>query len=326
VTDRTSPANGLHAEPCVLEAYGETGLKAGNQQWFERHVVRDVRHAPADRRDGAPRVRSRHRGGVLVAPATDLSQSGMVARADDVIRDTGTAASTFAAQCRHRDRGLGLTAEQPAARVGARVCAELGWQVYLTRPDSELAVEVGRREIFPGVKRYPVRGGRPVGSSGRALAYRAMHRGPACDFVHCTGVPYSDASSTYKACPLARELAQCQPCSRLFPAAVGRAQRTSATSGAGEAQVVARRRPYMKLADVLVCRVGTRETAAPPYQDCCQLFQPRRVARCTTTGRLAETETGAGLDALVDNVLSHLRELDRDTGEMHDATTVVKDQ
>jgi thiamine biosynthesis protein ThiI len=325
VTDRTSPANGLHAEPCVSQAYGETGLKAGNQQWFERHLIRDVRHAPADRRDSAPGVRSRHRGGVLVAPATDLSQSEVVARAGDVIRDTGTAASTFAAQCRHCDRGLGLTAEQPAARVGARVCAALGWQVDLTRPDSELAVEVGRREIFLGVKRYPVLGGRPVGSSGRALAYRAMRRGPTCDFVHCTGVPYTDASSTYSACPLARELTRCQPRSRLFPAAVGRAQRTSATSGAGEAQV-ARRRPYLRLADVAVCRVGTRETAAPPYRDCCQLFQPRRVARCTTTGRLAESETRAGLDALVDNVLSHLREFDLDTGEMHDATTVVKDQ
>lgn len=422
---RTSTANRLRIEPCVLLKYGELALKRGNREWFERHLLRNLRYALARGYEPAPQVRLRRRSGVLVVSSPTLSQTDVVARTRDVIgisvvqpmwrvaksaavaqvaavrllreHIAETSKPSFAVRCRRRDRRFGLTSEQLAARIGAEVCAELGWPVDLNHPDVELTVEVDRREIFLGVKRHRGQGGLPVGSSGHALvllsggidspvaAYRALRRGLRCDFLHCTGAPYTDATSTYKAYALARQLSRFQPGSRLYVAAVGRAQRTLATSGAGEAQIVAQRRMYLRVADALACRIGaqalvtgdslgqvasqtlsnlaatdqasglpvlrpllafdkleileearrigTADIAALPHQDCCQLFQPRRVATYSDAARLAEIEARADLDELVDNVLSHVQEFDLDscggsasTMATHDATTAVKDQ
>ncbi|BBU23765.1 tRNA 4-thiouridine(8) synthase ThiI [Mycobacterium xenopi] len=420
---RTSPPSRLRIEPCVLLKYGELALKRRNQQLFARHLVRNLRHAMARGNETPPKVQLRRRSGVLAVSAPPLSQAEIVARARDVIglsvvqpvwrvaksaaaaevaavqllreRHDGGRTPTFAVRCRRRDRRFGLTSEQLAARIGARVCGELGWRVDLKHPDVELWVEVDWREIFLGVERYRGRGGLPVGSSGHALvllsggfdspvaAYRAMRRGLRCDFLHCTGAPFTDPSSTYKAYALARQLSRFQPGSRLYVAAVGSAQRTLATSGAGEAQIVAQRRLYLRVADVLARRVGaqalvtgdslgqvssqtlanlavaeeaaslpvlrpllafdkleiidearqigTAEISVLPDQDCCQLFQPPRVATHTTVGRLTDVEARAGMDTLVDNVLSHIQEFDLDScGATAEAApqeaTTVKDQ
>jgi thiamine biosynthesis protein ThiI len=79
-------------------------------------------------------------------------------------------------------------------------------------------------------------------------------------------------------------------------------------------------------------QIGTAEISVLRDQDCCQLFLPRRVATHTTVGRLADVEARAGMDSLVDNVLSHIQEFDLDSCEAtagalaaQDART-VKDQ
>ncbi|WP_366526299.1 tRNA uracil 4-sulfurtransferase ThiI [Mycobacterium sp.] len=288
----------MGAEPCVLLKYGEMALKGRNRRRFESYLIRNLEHALSYGREQPPRVRLRRRAGVLVVSAPELRGDDLVARAGDVIgisvvqpvwrvgksvtaaecaavrllqeRQPGSMRPSFAVRCRRRDKQFELTSEQLAARVGARVCAELGWRVDLERPDVELTVEVDRCEIFLGVARHPGRGGLPVGSSGHALvllsggfdspvaAYRALRRGLHCDFLHCSGAPYTEPSSVYKAYALARCLARFQPGSRLFVVAVGRALRTLAASGAGEAQIVAQRRVYVHLADRLARRIGAQ--------------------------------------------------------------------
>ncbi|MBS4726968.1 tRNA 4-thiouridine(8) synthase ThiI [Mycobacterium sp. SM1] len=288
----------MRIEPCVLLKYGEMALKGRNRGRFERHLLRNLEHALAYGLEQPPRARLRRRAGVLVVSAPALPRDDLVTRAGDVIgvsvvqpvwrvtksvtaaecaavrllreRQPGPTRPTFAVRCRRRDKQFELTSEQLAARVGARVCADLGWRVDLKRPDVELTLEVDRSEIFLGVARHPGRGGLPVGSSGRALvllsggfdspvaAYRALRRGLQCDFLHCHGAPYTKPSSVYKAYALARHLARFQPGSRLFVAAVGRASRTMAASGAGEAQIVAQRRIYLRLADRLARRIGAQ--------------------------------------------------------------------
>jgi thiamine biosynthesis protein ThiI len=175
---------------------------------------------------------------------------------------------SFAVRAKRRDKSFPLTSSALAAAVGERVRLETGARVDLSSPDVELAVEVDRHVSHLSWQRLPGRGGLPVGSSGRALAllsggydspvaaYRAMRRGLACDFVHFTGAPYTNASSVYKAYALARELNRFQPDRELWVVPLGKAQKQLAIAGAGRLQVVAQRRLMARTASVLARRLG----------------------------------------------------------------------
>ncbi len=183
-------------------------------------------------------------------------------------RSGGRGVITFAVRAKRRDKSFPLTSSALAAAVGERVRLETGAQVNLTAPDVELAVEVERKGSYLAWKRVAGQGGLPVGSSGRALAllsggydspvaaYRAMRRGLACDFVHFTGAPYTDASSVYKAYALARELNRFQPDRTLWIVPLGKAQKQLAIAGAGRLQVVAQRRLMARTAGALGQRLG----------------------------------------------------------------------
>ncbi len=280
-------------QPCVLLKYGELMLKRGNRARFEHDLLRNARHALAY--DGTPGLELQQRGGVLVASAPEQSHSELVARARALIgvsvvqpawriapsmdaahsaavrllrqHQTASPSPTFAVRCHRRYKQFPLTSSQIAIQLGAHIGTQLGWRVNLSRPDVELTVEVDQREIFLGTQRYTGAGGLPVGSSGRALvllsggydspvaAYRALRRGLRCDFLHCSGAPFTDPRSAYKAYAQARHLARFQPGARLFLAPVGRLQRTLATSGAGDAQTIAHRRLYLRLAEALAGRL-----------------------------------------------------------------------
>ncbi|WP_102925001.1 tRNA uracil 4-sulfurtransferase ThiI [Streptomyces noursei] len=176
--------------------------------------------------------------------------------------------ASFAVRAKRRDKAFPMTSSQLEVHVGARIQEALdGLPVDLSHPGVRLAVEIDHRESYLSWARYPGQGGLPVGASGRALvllsggydspvaAYRAMRRGLACDFVHFTGAPYTDASSTYKAYALARQLNRHQPPGRLYVVALGRAQRQLAVAGAGRLQVVAQRRLMVRAASVLAGRI-----------------------------------------------------------------------
>ncbi|WP_307827997.1 hypothetical protein [Streptomyces clavuligerus] len=63
------------------------------------------------------------------------------------------------------------------------------------------------------------------GHDSPVAGHRAMRPGLACDFVHFSGAPYTNASSVYKAYALARELNRYQPPGRLHVIALGKAQK-----------------------------------------------------------------------------------------------------
>lgn len=175
---------------------------------------------------------------------------------------------SFAVRAKRRDKSFPLTSSSLAATVGERVRRETGARVDLTSPDVELTVEVDRKGGFLSWRRIAGQGGLPVGSSGRALAllsggydspvaaHRAMRRGLACDYVHFTGAPYTDAASVYKAYALARELNRFQPPGRLWVVPLGKAQKQLAVAGAGRHQVVAQRRLMARTAGVLGRQLG----------------------------------------------------------------------
>ncbi|SFP01199.1 thiamine biosynthesis protein ThiI [Amycolatopsis arida] len=284
-------------QPCVLLKYGELALKGRNRGRFERHLLRNLEHAvstdaaPARvwRREGVLVVLSDLPQDELVARAREVIGISLVQPALRVARNPRAAAAgalrllrdrfgspdsaeprRFAIRARRRSKRFPMNSEQLAAAVGQRVCEEWGWPVDLSHPEVEIAVEVDEREVFVALDRHRGQGGLPVGSSGRVLAllsggydspvaaYRAMRRGLRCDFVHFTGAPYTDPSSTYKAYALVRQLDRFQGDSQLHVVPIGTAQRELATAGAGQLQIVAQRRLMVRVAEALALRLGAQ--------------------------------------------------------------------
>ncbi|TSB31752.1 tRNA uracil 4-sulfurtransferase ThiI [Streptomyces benahoarensis] len=176
---------------------------------------------------------------------------------------------SFAVRVRRRDKRFPLTSSEMAVHLGARIQeAVVGLPVDLTTPGVTLSVEIDHRETYLSWERHRGLSGLPVGSSGRALvllsggydspvaAHRAMRRGLACDFVHFSGAPYTNAASVYKAYALARELNRSQPPGALHVVALGPAQKQLAVAGAGRLQVVAQRRLMVRTASALAARTG----------------------------------------------------------------------
>jgi tRNA uracil 4-sulfurtransferase len=290
-------AAGLGAgEPCVLLKQGEIFLKGRNRQQFERILHTNVRGAV--RRSGVP-AELTLREGVLVlrVPAGGLTRAAHAAAVDrvaDQVADvpglarvcralrvdktpeaaaaaavalTGAGSGAFAVRSRRRDKRFPFTSEQLNALIGAQVKAAHGLPVSLSRPQTEIFVEVDTQEVFVFTGGQPGQGGLPVGMSGRGVAlmsggidspvaaYRMMKRGLRCVFLHFSGMPLTGPESVYKAYALVRGLDRFQGASRLYVVPFGRAQQSLATSGAGRLQVMAQRRLMLKTGEALAARL-----------------------------------------------------------------------
>ncbi|PXY19412.1 tRNA uracil 4-sulfurtransferase ThiI [Prauserella muralis] len=285
------------AQPCVLLKYGELALKGRNRGAFERHLLRAAQRAVRTdgafvkiaRRKGVlvlsskelPQAELVERAqGVLgvsvVQPALRSARTPSSA-AEAVLQllterfgEPGGVSRRFAIKARRRDKTFPMSSSTLAAYLGERVCKEWGWPVDLGDPEVRVLVEVDEHEVFVSVDRLRGQGGLPAGSSGRALvllsggfdspvaAYRAMRRGLRCEFVHFSGAPFTNPSSTYKAYALVRQLDRFQGHSRLHVVSIGDAQRALATAGAGQLQVVAQRRLMVRTAAALAAEVGAQ--------------------------------------------------------------------
>ncbi|MEU3274284.1 tRNA uracil 4-sulfurtransferase ThiI [Saccharomonospora sp. NPDC006951] len=281
--------SGQAPQECVLLKYGELALKGRNRGLFERHLLQAVEHAV--RTDGEPVRITRREGVLVLShglPQRELiERAGRVFGVSvvqpalrttcDVDAATGAvllalagkygerdnATRTFAVRARRRNKTFPLTSHELAAHIGERVREVRGWRVDLGGPDVEIVVEADRQEVFVSLERHRGQGGLPVGASGRSLvllsggfdspvaAHRAMRRGLRCEFVHFSGAPFTDPSSTYKAYALLRELDRYQGRSRLHVVAIGKAQRALATAGAGKLQIIAQRRLMVRVASEL---------------------------------------------------------------------------
>lgn len=288
-----APRSSASYGPCVLLKHGEIFLKGHNRHRFTERLQDNLRVALRGI-GGSTWIKTAQNvtvlGGqvpreALVERARRVIGFNSVAPAlrvpstlEEITREAVTAlrgvgaerpGGSFAVRVKRRDKQFPLTSSEVARHVGARVLEEVsGLRVDLSRPDTLLAIEIDRKETYLSWTRYPGLSGLPVGSSGRALvllsggydspvaAHRAMRRGLACDFVHFSGAPYTNAASVYKAYALARELNRHQPPGRLYVVALGKAQKQLAVAGAGRLQVVAQRRLMVRTASALAARVG----------------------------------------------------------------------
>ncbi|HLH82238.1 MAG TPA: tRNA uracil 4-sulfurtransferase ThiI [Trebonia sp.] len=285
-------------EPCVLLKLGEIVLKGRNRQQFERLLHANIRAAVRD--TGLP-VELLPREGVVVLRVprrqrTEAEHAAAVDRVAERVSDvpgivrvcralrvpktpeaavaaaielTSSASGAFAVRARRRDKRFPVTSAELAVVIGREVQAAHGLPVNLSRPDTEIFVEVDQHEVFVFTGGLPGQGGLPVGMSGRAVvlmsggidspvaAYRMMRRGLRCSFLHFSGMPLTGPESIYKAYALVRGLDRFQGGSRLFVVPFGKAQQALATSGADRLQVVAQRRLMLKTAEALAKRLDS---------------------------------------------------------------------
>ncbi|MFB9738331.1 tRNA uracil 4-sulfurtransferase ThiI [Streptomyces thermocoprophilus] len=282
-------------DPCVLLKHGEIFLKGHNRHRFTERLHDNLRVALRGI-GGSTWIKTAQNVTVLggQVPQEDLVERARTVigfnsvepavRVPSTLEEiTGAAVEAlravsaerpgrgFAVRVKRRDKDFPLTSSRVAGHVGARVLEEVtDLHVDLSRPDIVLAIEIDRKETYLSWTRYPGLSGLPVGSSGRALvllsggydspvaAHRIMRRGLACDFVHFSGVPYTNPASVYKAYALARELNRHQPHGRLHVVALGKAQKQLAVAGAGRLQVVAQRRLMVRTASELAARTGAQ--------------------------------------------------------------------
>jgi tRNA uracil 4-sulfurtransferase len=286
-------------ESCVLLKLGEIVLKGRNRQHFERILHGNI--SAALREVGVP-VDIRQRGeGVIVLRVADGEHRGAAGWAQaagliaDRVRDvpgivrvcqplrvaktpeavtaaavalTKDASGAFAVRARRRDKRFPLTSSQLAVLIGREIQKAHGLAVNLSRPDTEVFIEVDSDEVFVFTDGQPGQGGLPVGMSGRGVvlmsggidspvaAYRMMRRGLRCFFLHFSGMPLTGPESIYKAYALVRGLDRFQGGSRLFVVAFGKAQQALASSGADRLQIVAQRRLMLKTGEALARRLG----------------------------------------------------------------------
>jgi thiamine biosynthesis protein ThiI len=286
-------------EPCVLLKLGEIVLKGRNRQQFERILHGNI-HAAA--RDTGVPVDIRLRQGVVLLRVADGAQRGedgwtqaagkIAERMRDVpgiaricrplrvvktpeavtaaaITLTKGATGTFAIRARRRDKRFPLTSGQLSVLIGREIQEAHGIGVNLSRPDTEVFIEVDSDEVFVFTDGEAGQGGLPVGMSGRAVvlmsggidspvaAYRMMRRGLRCFFLHFSGMPLTGPESIYKAYALVRELDRFQGASRLFVVPFGKAQQALASSGADRLLIVAQRRLMLKTGAALARRLSS---------------------------------------------------------------------
>jgi len=285
-------------EPCVLLKLGEIVLKGRNRQQFERILQGNIRNAARD--TGVP-VDLRQREGVILLRIADGEQRGepgwtqaagkiaervrdvpgiaRVSRALRVVKTpeavsaaaialTKGTTGTFAIRARRRDKRFPLTSGQLSVLIGREIAQAHGLGVNLSRPDTEVFIEVDQDEVFVFTDGAAAVGGLPVGMSGRGVAlmsggidspvaaYRMMRRGLRCFFLHFSGMPLTGPESIYKAYALVRGLDRFQGGSRLFVVPFGKAQQALASSGADRLLIVAQRRLMLKTGEALAQRLS----------------------------------------------------------------------
>lgn len=154
--------------------------------------------------------------------------------------------------------------------VGQALKDSTGARVDLSNADWTCHIELVGNRAYLYSDKLPGPGGLPVGTSGRVLsllsggidspvaAWRMARRGAQVDFVHFSGQPFADPSSTRQATRLARHLAPWTLRSALWVVQFGEIQSQIVTTAPQELRVVLYRRFMMRIAEKLATREGAQ--------------------------------------------------------------------
>ena len=272
--------------------YHELALKGNNRNYFEQHLVQNIRTALKD--IGVRQVQNLHSRIRVELPS---EASAEIIR-ERLVRVCGVANfslgrtiplqlekpdlealsiaageelnaksfHTFRVTAKRADKRLTLTSMDIEQSVGAAICEKTGKKVSLKHPDLTVYIELLTKDAFCSAEKIEGPGGMPVGVSGRVAclisggidspvaAYRLIKRGCQASFIHFSGRPLVSRASEEKVRDLVRTLTQYQYESRLYIIPFGEIQREIVLNAPAPFRVVLYRRMMVRITEELARR------------------------------------------------------------------------
>lgn len=272
--------------------YHELALKGNNRNYFEQHLVQNIRTALKD--IGVRQVQNLH-SRIRVELPSEASPEVIRER---LVRVCGVANfslgrtiplqlekpdvealsiavgeelnaksfHTFRVTAKRADKRLTLTSMDIEKSVGAAICEKTGKKVSLKHPDVTVYIELLTKDAFCSAEKIDGPGGMPVGVSGRVAclisggidspvaAYRLIKRGCQASFIHFSGRPLVSRASEEKVRDLVQALTQYQYESRLFIIPFGAIQREIVLNAPAPFRVVLYRRMMVRITEELARR------------------------------------------------------------------------
>ena len=177
---------------------------------------------------------------------------------------------SFRVRARRGSSSFPHSSQDVNVAVGQALKDATGKRVDLSNADWTCHIELVGNRAYLYNEKIPAPGGLPVATSGRVLsllsggidspvaAWRMARRGAQVDFVHFSGQPFADPSSTRQATRLARHLSPWTLHSRLWIVEFGPIQSQIVTSAPQELRVVLYRRFMMRIAERLAIQEGAQ--------------------------------------------------------------------
>ena len=227
----------------LLVRYGEIHLKGLNRPYFERLLIRNMKHAlkPFEEvcitrgqgrfyvegfaeRDAqaVTDVLQKVFGIHSISPAYEVEkempqiEQKMIELTRSYMQKNGIASASFKVEAKRSDKTFPMNSMQIAAHIGGVLLQNIdGLCVDVHKPQMRVFVEI-RERAYCYVDIVPGQGGMPVGSSGKAVVllsggidspvagYMIAKRGVSLDAVHFHSAPYTSEAAKQKVVKLAQ--------------------------------------------------------------------------------------------------------------------------
>ncbi|MGI8427685.1 MAG: tRNA uracil 4-sulfurtransferase ThiI [Actinomycetota bacterium] len=274
----------------VVAHYREVGLKGKNRSYFERTLANNVKTTltgipgagvmPFSGRilvqTGSPEAMDEvvsRLGRVFgisgFSPAVEIMKPSMEKLAAAAIDLAGNSRfESFRVRARRGNTSFQQNSGEINIAVGQALKDHTGARVDLSEAEWTCHIEMAGDKAYLYSEKWPGPGGLPLGCSGKVVcllsggidspvaAWQIAKRGAATDFVHFSGQPYSDLSSTQQAMRLARHLMPWMLRSQYWLIPFGDIQSEIVTVSPERLRIVLYRRMMMRIAQAVALKRG----------------------------------------------------------------------
>lgn len=225
----------------IVVHYSEIGTKGANRNYFENHLMNNIRKATGLRvykRYGRIicelKGSQKHAREILefipgiayfsFASKTKLGMKHIMKTSLDILKN-GRFVS-FKVKTTRSNKKFPLTSMEVDKQVGKLICSKLNKGVNVKRPGKTLFIEIGEKEAYIYCKKHKGIGGLPVGTEGKIIAslsggidspvasFLMMKRGCKIIFVHFCG--RTTEKSLAKIEEIVKQLSKIQHRSKLY--------------------------------------------------------------------------------------------------------------